>query len=83
MIGSYFCSWSSKWAGKKEDVDIKDVESDIIYISFVQPDCSYTKGSFAGTGLSFSSDFNIISQACELLKEKTLMLSVGGGTYHG
>lgn len=83
MIGSYFCSWSSKWAGKKEDVDIKDVESDIIYISFVQPDCSYTKGSFAGTGLSFSSDFNVISQACELLKEKTLMLSVGGGTYHG
>lgn len=84
MIGSYFCSWSSKWTSKSEELDIKDVESDIIYISFAKPDCSYTKGSFDGTGLSFSSHFDVVSQACESLKEtKTVMLSVGGGTYHG
>jgi chitinase len=84
MIGSYFCSWSSKWTSKKEDLDIKDVDSDIIYISFVQPDCTYQKGSFQGTGLSFNSDFQVVAGACELLKEtKTVMLSVGGGTYHG
>jgi chitinase len=84
MIGSYFCSWSSKWTSKKEELDIKDVESDIIYISFAQPDCSYTKGSFEGTGLSFSSNFEVVAGACELIKDsKTIMLSVGGGTYHG
>ena len=84
MIGSYFCSWSSKWAGQKEDLDIKDVDSDIIYISFAQPDCHYEKDSFKGTGLSFSSSFQTVAGACELLKDtKTVMLSVGGGTYHG
>jgi chitinase len=84
MIGSYFCSWSSKWCYQKEELDIKDVESDIIYISFAQPDCQYQKGSFEGTGLSFSSSFEVVAGACELLKEtKTVMLSVGGGTYHG
>lgn len=82
MIGCYFASWSSKWTSKKEDVDIKDVESDIIYISFAKPDCAYTTGSFENTGLSFSSDFSVIAGACELLKDsKTIMLSVGGGTY--
>jgi len=84
MIGSYFCSWSSKWTSKKEELDIKDVESDIIYISFAKPDCQYTKGSFHGTGLQFSSDFQVVSDACKLLQDtKTVMLSVGGGTYHG
>jgi hypothetical protein len=84
MIGSYFCSWSSKWSYQKEELDIKDVESDIIYISFAQPDCAYQKGSFEGTGLSFSSSFEVVAGACELLKDtKTVMLSVGGGTYHG
>jgi chitinase len=84
MIGSYFCSWSSKWSYQKEELDIKDVDSDIVYISFAQPDCDYKKGSFEGTGLSFSSSFEVVSGACELLKEtKTVMLSVGGGTYHG
>ena len=82
MIGSYFCSWSSKWAYTKDELDIKDVESDIIYISFAKPDCSYTKGSFEGTGLSFSSDFKVVSEAIEQLPDtKTVMLSVGGGTY--
>lgn len=84
MIGSYFCSWSSKWASKKEDVDIKDVESDIIYISFAKPDCQYTSNSFENTGLTFSSDFEIVADAVKDLSEtKTVMLSVGGGTYHG
>lgn len=84
MIGSYFCSWSSKWVYSKQELDIKDVESDIIYISFAKPDCSYEKGSFVDTGLSFSSDFEVVAGACELIKdEKTIMLSVGGGTYHG
>ena len=84
MIGSYFCSWSSKWTSKSEELDINEVESDIIYISFTKPDCSYKKGSFEGTGLSFSSSFDVVSKACESLQEtKTVMLSVGGGTYHG
>jgi hypothetical protein len=82
MIGSYFCSWSSKWVYTKDELDIKDVESDIIYISFAKPDCSYTKGSFEGTGLSFSSDFQVVAGAIQQLPEtKTVMLSVGGGTY--
>jgi hypothetical protein len=82
MIGSYFCSWSSRWAYSKEELDIKDVESDLIYISFAKPDCSYVKGSFEGTGLSFSSDFQVVAGAIDLLPDtKTVMLSVGGGTY--
>lgn len=82
MIGCYFPSWSSKWTDKPEEVDISQVEGDIIYISFAKPDCQYQTGSFEGTGLSFSSSFQVIADACKQLPDtKTLMLSVGGGTY--
>ena len=80
MIGAYFRSWSSKWSDQPETLDINDVESDIIYISFAKPDLTYTKQSFENTGLQFSSSFETVSQACKA-SSKTIMLSVGGGTY--
>lgn len=83
MIGIYFQSWSSKWSSTK--LDLEDTDGDIIYLSFVNPSCSYRSGqlSFGGTGLDFSSDFVVVQNAILQLKlkKKIVMLSVGGATY--
>ena len=87
-IGAYYESWSANWAGSGETHDLAKINSsiNIIYLSFVHPNCSYKKGSnsFTGTGLQFSSDFNVIKKAINLLKSRgcIVMLSVGGATYH-
>jgi hypothetical protein len=88
MICGYYTSWSSPWVGKSENMDLaklKDVYPgmDCINISFAQPDMTYTKGSFNGTGLQFSQDFDVVVGAIKLLKVKgvTVMLSIGGGAY--
>ena len=56
-------------------------------MSFAQPDCTYTKGSYQlqGTGLSFSSDGPTVKAAIAALKaaqpNTRVMLAVGGATY--
>jgi hypothetical protein len=87
-IGAYFESWSANWASSGETHDLVKINNsiNIIYLSFVHPNCSYTKGSntFTGTGLQFSSDFTVIKNAIKILRNKgcIVMLSVGGATYH-
>jgi chitinase len=56
-------------------------------LSFVKPDCTYTKGSltFGGTGLDFSSSGSVVRDAVTTLKARNpntrVMLAVGGATY--
>lgn len=87
-IGVYFESWSANWTSSGSAHDLTKIHSsiNIVYISFVHPNCSYIKGSntFTGTGLQFSADFIVIKDAIKILKNKgcVVMLSVGGATYH-
>ncbi len=55
-----------------------------IVISFAKPDMTYTSGSFANTGISFSAPFPAVKKAIELLhqKHKKVLLAVGGATYN-
>jgi chitinase len=86
--GAYFQSWSSPWTSNAQTMDLANIKApiNVIFLSFVKPACSYTKGSmtFAGTGLDFSSDFAVVKAAIGILKSKgvIVMLSVGGATYH-
>ena len=86
-IGAYFQSWSSSWSGNAESLDLAKLSDsvNIVFLSFANPNCTYTKGSntFSGTGLDFSSDFNVVMDAIKILQNKkvVVMLSVGGATY--
>ena len=86
-IGVYFQSWSSNWSSSGSSLDLSKISSpiNIVYLSFVNPSCNYVKGSnvLSGTGLDFSSDFNVVKDAINILKNKGIivMLSVGGATY--
>ena len=86
-IGAYFQSWSSSWSGNAESLDLAKLSDsvNIVFLSFANPNCTYTKGSntFSGTGLDFSSDFNVVRDAIKILQNKkvVVMLSVGGATY--
>jgi chitinase len=87
-IGAYFQSWSSNWSSSSSSLDLSkvDLPINIVYLCFVNPSCNYVKGSnvLSGTGLDFSSDFNVVKGAVSILKKKGIivMLSVGGATYH-
>lgn len=87
-IGVYFQSWSCNWSSSAISLDLSKIELpiNIVYLSFVNPSCNYVKGSnvLTGTGLDFSSDFNVVKGAVSILKKKGIitMLSVGGATYH-
>lgn len=88
MIGIYFPTWSSPWTSDSSKMDLANVNNtypsiNCVYLSFSKPDLTYTKGSFAGTGLEFSQDFNVVVGAIKILKSKgvIVMLSVGGGAY--
>jgi chitinase len=56
-------------------------------MSFVKPDCAYTKGSLTlgGTGLDFSSSGSVVRDAVATLKARNpnthVLLAVGGATY--
>ena len=56
-------------------------------VSFVQPDCTYKKGSYSlsGTGLQFSSDGPTVRDAIKALKaarpNTRVIVAVGGATY--
>jgi chitinase len=86
-LGAYFCSWSSNWSATASSSDLCNIDPNIniVYLSFVTPACSYEKNSkkWNRTGLDFSSEFNIIREAIEKLKESgvIVMLSVGGPTF--
>jgi len=86
-LGAYFCSWSSNWSATASSSDLCNIDPNIniVYLSFVTPACSYEKNSkkWIGTGLDFSSEFQIIKEAIEKLKERgvIVMLSVGGATF--
>lgn len=88
MIAAYFPSWSSPWTSDASKMDLALIPDNYpgincVNISFAQPDMTYTKGSFSGTGLEFSQDFQVVVDAIEILKNKgsVVMLSVGGGSY--
>ena len=87
-IGIYFQSWSCNWASSGSSLDLSKINLpiNIVYLSFINPYCNYIKGSniLAGTGLDFSSDFNVVKEAISILKKKGIivMLSVGGATYN-
>ena len=86
-LGVYYESWSAGWSDKPEKHDLVKIPKpiNIVYISFVSPNCSYTKNSFKfdGTGLQFCSDFNVVKGAIKILRQQgvIVMLSVGGATY--
>ena len=73
-IGVYFQSWSSNWSSSSSSLDLSkvDLPINIVYLSFVNPSCNYVKGSnvLSGTGLDFSSDFNVVKGAISILKKK-------------
>ena len=59
----------------------------VVMVSFVQPDCTYKKGSYSlsGTGLQFSSDGPTVRDAIKALKaarpNTRVIVAVGGATY--
>jgi hypothetical protein len=88
MISVYYTTWSAPWVSDSKKLDLANIVEaypgvDCVNISFAQPDMTYTKGSFSGTGLQFSMDFDVVVGAIKILKSKgvTVMLSVGGGSY--
>jgi chitinase len=86
-IGTYFQTWSSGWASSGSALDLSKVQSpiNIVYLSFADPNSTYTSGqnTFTNTGIQFSSNFNVVKDAISILKSKGIivMLSVGGGSY--
>lgn len=81
----YFQTWSAPWvdSGAKMELSLLDPRIEMVYLAFADPKGTYTKGTFQGTGLQFSMDFDVVKQAIAILKSRgvTVMLSVGGGTY--
>ena len=86
-LGIYFESWTCNWSSNSDNLDLTkiDLPINIVFLSFVNPNCSYKSGSntFTGTGLDFSSDFNVVKGSIAKLRSKGIivMLSVGGATY--
>lgn len=87
MIGVYFESWGCPWTDKPKECALAKIEApiEVVYLSFVKPDCTYKKsqGTWEGTGLDFSCDFKVIQKAIKILKQKGIkvMLAVGGASY--
>lgn len=85
--GVYYQSWSMPWVSAAMNSDLVAVPHNVnlVYLAFAQPNCTYAPGqrSFAGTGLQFSSDFDVVAAAIKMLRNRgvTVMLSVGGATY--
>jgi hypothetical protein len=87
MIGVYFETWACPWTDKPEECALAKIEKpiEVVFLSFVRPDCTYKKsqGTWTGTGLDFSVDFQVIRKAIQLVKKKGIkvMLAVGGASY--
>ena len=86
QVGTYFETWAMPWAAAASN-DLSQIQAGIntVYLAFAQPDMTYKKGqnSFSGTGLEFSSDFQIIKSSILALQARGVktFLSVGGGSY--
>lgn len=86
-IGVYYETWSDKWTNDvtKSGLYNMDPNVTIVYLAFAKPECTYmaNQNSWIGTGLNFSSDWKVIKSAIDVIKKKgkTVMLSVGGGSY--
>lgn len=87
MIGVYFETWSCPWANSAADLALAKIAKPIdqVYLSFVNPNCSYKKGqcTWNGTGLNFSSDFKIVKEAISILQNQGIkvILAIGGASY--
>lgn len=87
MIGVYFETWACPWTDDAKKSALAQIESPVthVFLSFVKPDCSYKKsqGTWNGTGLDFSLDFQVVREAIQILKSKGIkvVLSVGGASY--
>jgi len=89
LIGGYYQSWSANWASSGKDLSLSKIPSYVsrILISFASPSMSYKKGSksLGGTGLQFSSDYDVVKSAIAIAKQNNpnqkFLLSVGGATY--
>ena len=77
MISCYFETW--KGLGNLASL----TKYDVINLAFVDPQCKYTSGSFANTGLQFSESFSEVKAAITKLDSQNVlvMLSVGGASY--
>lgn len=86
-LAVYFQSWSATWSSSVSTFDLTKIPEpiNIVILSFVNPNCSYVSGSnsFIGTGLDFSSDFNIVRGAIQSLQKRNIivMIAIGGATY--
>ena len=86
-IATYFESWSSVWSSIASSLDLTNIPSpiNIVLLAFATPSCNYIRGSYSwdGTGLDFSSDFNVVQKSISLLRQRGIitMLSVGGASY--
>ncbi|WP_218110018.1 glycoside hydrolase family 18 protein [Oligoflexus tunisiensis] len=88
-IVGYYQSWSSGWASEGSQHQLAKLPPYIttVLLSFVRPEVSYRPGqqSWVGTGLDFSSDFQVVKDAIRILKTRNpgtrVLLSVGGATY--
>lgn len=85
-VGVYYESWAAGWTSSSTQlVETLPIGVNHVYLSFVQPDCRYTKfqGHFGGTGLQFSMDYKVVEDTIANWRQKGIkvFLSVGGATY--
>lgn len=88
-VSVYHQTWSSPWQSDPSKLDFINLNSKITHLifSFINPNCSYIKGSnsWSGSGVSFSSDFSVIKAGIALLKKNNpnikVQFAVGGATY--
>ncbi|PSC67018.1 chitinase [Micractinium conductrix] len=81
-------SWSDPWKGSAATHRLATLPAyvDLVYLSFMYPDATYTGGvTWAGTGIQFSSDPAVVKGAVALLKQRNprtkVLVAVGGATY--
>ncbi|PSC68420.1 chitinase, partial [Micractinium conductrix] len=66
-------SWSDPWKGSAATHRLATLPAyvDLVYLSFMYPDATYTGGvTWAGTGIQFSSDPAVVKGAVALLKQR-------------
>jgi chitinase len=89
LLVGYLQSWSQAWKATGAETEIAKLPSylNVVNLTFMRPDCSYTAGShsLAGTGLDFSYDGPTLLAAVTALKAANpgtkVLVSVGGATY--
>lgn len=82
FCGAYYESWADPWVSSAATSSLLGVQGQVVYLSFVQPDASFS-GTFAGTGLQFSSDIAVVRDAIARLRQRgvKVLLAVGGASY--